>query len=194
MVAEAAFPRVDSLLSMPEVRALLPRGIELHWSATPESVGRRAHTRCSTCWKTSRSSRAPTWWTRRPQLDPLTNGPHRDLRARPRRRPEVRRRDRPPRGRLHGDRARRAGAGPAAGHPEPHRAHAARSRWAARRLQEAQDLALTLKAGALPDSAQDRRGAPGRREPRRRLDPGRHPGRRRRHAARDPDHGGLLPR
>ena len=45
----------------------------------------------------------------------------RHLPARPRRRPEVRRRDRPPRRRLHGDRARRAGAGPPAGHPEPDR-------------------------------------------------------------------------
>jgi preprotein translocase subunit SecD len=38
-VPETAFPRVDSLLSIPAVARQLPRGIVLRWSAAPTSVG-----------------------------------------------------------------------------------------------------------------------------------------------------------
>ncbi len=38
-VPEAAFPRVDSLLRLPEVARLIPRGTEILWSAAPISVG-----------------------------------------------------------------------------------------------------------------------------------------------------------
>ena len=38
-VPEAAFPRVDSLLRIPEVARSLPRGVEILWTATPISVG-----------------------------------------------------------------------------------------------------------------------------------------------------------
>lgn len=38
-VPEAAFPRVDSLLRVPEVARLLPRGVEILWSAAPISIG-----------------------------------------------------------------------------------------------------------------------------------------------------------
>ena len=38
-VPEAAFPRVDSLLRIPEVARTLPRGVEILWTATPISVG-----------------------------------------------------------------------------------------------------------------------------------------------------------
>jgi len=38
-VPEAAFPRVDSLLRIPEVARSLPRGTEILWTATPISVG-----------------------------------------------------------------------------------------------------------------------------------------------------------
>ena len=38
-VPEAAFPRVDSLLRIPEVTRALPRGVEILWTAAPISVG-----------------------------------------------------------------------------------------------------------------------------------------------------------
>lgn len=38
-VPEAAFPRVDSLLRIPEVSRALPRGVEILWTAAPISVG-----------------------------------------------------------------------------------------------------------------------------------------------------------
>jgi len=38
-VPEAAYPRVDSILRIPEVQRLLPRGVEILWSASPLSVG-----------------------------------------------------------------------------------------------------------------------------------------------------------
>jgi len=38
-VPEAAFPRVDSLLRLPEVARLLPRGLEILWAAAPVSLG-----------------------------------------------------------------------------------------------------------------------------------------------------------
>jgi len=38
-VPEAAYPRVDSILRIPEVERLLPRGVEILWSASPLSVG-----------------------------------------------------------------------------------------------------------------------------------------------------------
>src|SRR5688572_28961391 len=39
IVPETAFPRADSLLSIPSVARQLPRGIVLRWSAAPTSVG-----------------------------------------------------------------------------------------------------------------------------------------------------------
>jgi hypothetical protein len=38
-VPEAAYPRVDSLLRIPEVTRALPRGVEILWTAAPISVG-----------------------------------------------------------------------------------------------------------------------------------------------------------
>ncbi|HMU60903.1 MAG TPA: protein translocase subunit SecD [Gemmatimonadales bacterium] len=38
-VPEAAYPRVDSLFRIPEVARALPRGVEILWSAAPVSVG-----------------------------------------------------------------------------------------------------------------------------------------------------------
>ncbi len=39
MVSETAYPRVDSLLRLPEVERLFPRGLEYRWGAEPTSVG-----------------------------------------------------------------------------------------------------------------------------------------------------------
>ncbi|MEZ4412754.1 MAG: protein translocase subunit SecD [Gemmatimonadales bacterium] len=38
-VPEAAYPRVDSLLRIPAVKRALPRGVEILWTAAPVSVG-----------------------------------------------------------------------------------------------------------------------------------------------------------
>jgi preprotein translocase subunit SecD len=38
-VPEAAYPRVDSMLRIPEVARTLPRGVEILWTAAPVSVG-----------------------------------------------------------------------------------------------------------------------------------------------------------
>jgi len=38
-VPEAAYPRVDSIFRIPEISRLLPRGVEILWTATPVSVG-----------------------------------------------------------------------------------------------------------------------------------------------------------
>lgn len=38
-VREAAFPRADSLLHLPEIRSILPRNVDLLWMAQPVSVG-----------------------------------------------------------------------------------------------------------------------------------------------------------
>lgn len=39
LVPETAYPRVDSLLRVPDVRRLLPRDLELRWNFQPTSVG-----------------------------------------------------------------------------------------------------------------------------------------------------------
>jgi len=43
LVEEGAVVRVDSLLNLPDVRALFPRRYEYRWSATPISVGAKAY-------------------------------------------------------------------------------------------------------------------------------------------------------
>ena len=43
LVPDEQWPIVDSLLQRPEVRALIPRGIDLKWGAQPESRGARSY-------------------------------------------------------------------------------------------------------------------------------------------------------
>jgi preprotein translocase subunit SecD len=43
LVEEVAVPRVDSLLSLPDVKALFPRNLEYRWGAAPQSVGARSY-------------------------------------------------------------------------------------------------------------------------------------------------------
>jgi len=43
LVPEEEFPRVDSLINLPEVQRLLPRGLELLWSASPLAQGARSY-------------------------------------------------------------------------------------------------------------------------------------------------------
>ncbi|HEY4322291.1 MAG TPA: protein translocase subunit SecD [Gemmatimonadales bacterium] len=42
-VPEVAFPRVDSLLNRPEIRRLWPRGVDLKWAGTKTSVGTQSY-------------------------------------------------------------------------------------------------------------------------------------------------------
>jgi protein-export membrane protein SecD len=42
LVPEESFPRVDSLLGLPEVQREVPRGLELVWAAAPRSQGARS--------------------------------------------------------------------------------------------------------------------------------------------------------
>jgi preprotein translocase subunit SecD len=73
-VPEAAFPRVDSLFRVPEVARALPRGVEILWTAAPVSVGvqpyRFFYVVADKPIVTGRNLVNAT-----AQFDPLTNGP-----------------------------------------------------------------------------------------------------------------------
>jgi preprotein translocase subunit SecD len=43
LVPEEAFPRVDSLIRLPDVQREIPRGLELFWGAVPRSQGARSY-------------------------------------------------------------------------------------------------------------------------------------------------------
>lgn len=148
MVPETAFPRVDSLLSIPAVARQLPRGIVLRWSSAPTSVGvqpvRYLYALDDRSIVTGANLIDAT-----AQLDPLTNGPVVTFEL-----------DRAG-GRKFGDETgRHVGDymailldGRVQGRPPVIQSRIGRNgqiTLAGRTLQEAQDLALTLKAGALP--------------------------------------------
>jgi preprotein translocase subunit SecD len=148
VVNETLFPRVDSMLHVPEVRALWPRGVELLWAGQPTSVGvnqyRYLYAVDERPLITGESLQDAT-----AQLDPLNNAPivvfELDTRG----------------GRVFG-----AGTGRhvndfmaivlddrVQGRPPVIQSRIDRRGQITlgnRSLQEAQDLALTLKAGALP--------------------------------------------
>jgi preprotein translocase subunit SecD len=148
VVSETVFPRVDSMLHLPEVRALWPRGVELLWAGQPTSVGvnqyRYLYAVDERPLITGESLEDAT-----AQLDPLNNAPIVVF--------ELDRRG----GRVFG-----AGTGRHVGDfmaivlddRVQGRPPVIQSRidtrgqitLGNRSLQEAQDLALTLKAGALP--------------------------------------------
>ncbi|HJS48480.1 MAG TPA: protein translocase subunit SecD, partial [Gemmatimonadales bacterium] len=147
-VPEPAFPRVDSMLRLPEVRRHLPRGVEVFWNARPTSVGATPY-RFLYLLEDQPLITGQSLVDAQAQLDPLTNGAVVvfDLdRAGARRFGagtqqhigdymaillDGRVQDRPPviQGRI--DRRGQITLG-------------------GRSIQEAQDLALTLRAGALP--------------------------------------------
>ncbi len=135
MVPETAFPRVDSLINLPEVARQLPRGIVLRWNAQPDQ--RRGPVRIASSTRSTRSRSSPAATSRTPaaQIDPLTNGPIVTFQL-----------DRAggrkfgdetgtPRRRLHGDPPRRPGAGPAARSSRAGSAGTGRSPWATRRCR-----------------------------------------------------------
>ncbi len=147
-VPEPAFARVDSLLSIPAVARQLPRGIVLRWSSAPTSVGVQPvmflyalDDRSIVTGRNLVDAQA--------QLDPLTNGPIVTFeldRAGGRKFGEET-------GRHVGDYMAILLDGRVQGRPPVIQSRIGRNgqiTLAGRTLQEAQDLALTLKAGALP--------------------------------------------
>jgi preprotein translocase subunit SecD len=148
MVPETAFPRVDSLLNIPNVARQLPRGVTLRWSATPTSVGVESY-RFLYALEDRPIITGSNLEDAQAQIDPLTNGPVVTLQL-----------DRAG-GRKFGDETgRHVGDfmaiildGRVQGRPPVIQSRISRNgqiTLSGRTLQEAQDLALTLKAGALP--------------------------------------------
>jgi len=148
MVLETAFPRVDSLLRIPEVQRLLPRGYEIKFANSPTSVGvdsyRFLYVVADRPIITGSSLTDAT-----AQLDPLTNGAI-----------VVFELDRAGGRRFGTETQRHVGDFMAIllddrvqGRPPVIQSRIDRRGQITlgnRSLQEAQDLALTLKAGALP--------------------------------------------
>ena len=148
MVPDAAFPRADSLLNIPNVARQLPRGVTLRWSATPTSVGVESY-RFLYALEDRPIITGSSLEDAQAQIDPLTNGPIVTFQL-----------DRAG-GRKFGDETgRHVGDymaiildGRVQGRPPVIQSRISRNgqiTLSGRTLQEAQDLALTLKAGALP--------------------------------------------
>jgi preprotein translocase subunit SecD len=148
MVPETAYPRVDSLLNIPNVARLLPRGVTLRWSATATSVGVESY-RFLYALEDKPIITGSNLEDAQAQIDPLTNGPIVTFQL-----------DRAG-GRKFGDQTgRHVGDymailldGRVQGRPPVIQSRISRNgqiTLSGRTLQEAQDLALTLKAGALP--------------------------------------------
>jgi preprotein translocase subunit SecD len=148
LVEDAAFPRVDSLINLPDVRRLLPRGVDLKWAAARESVG-GAFVRLLYAVESDAMVTGANLVDARAELDPLTNAPQVSFEL-----------DRAG-GRKFGDgTGRHVGDfmailldGRVQGRPPVIQSRIERSgriTLGGKTLQEAQDLALTLRAGALP--------------------------------------------
>jgi preprotein translocase subunit SecD len=148
MVPETAFPRVDSLLSIPEVARQLPRGVVLRWAAAPTSVGTQSY-RFLYALEDRPIITGSNLEDAQAQIDPLTNGPIVTFqldRAGGRKFGEET-------GRHVGDYMAILLDGRVQGRPPVIQSRISRNgqiTLSGRTLQEAQDLALTLKAGALP--------------------------------------------
>jgi preprotein translocase subunit SecD len=147
-VPETAFPRVDSLLSLPAVARQLPRGVALRWAAAPVSLGVQS-VRYLYALDDRPIITGSNLEDAAAQLDPLTNGPIVTFQL-----------DRAG-GRKFGDETgKHVGDymailldGRAQGRPPVIQSRIGRNGQITlgnKSLQEAQDLALTLKAGALP--------------------------------------------
>jgi preprotein translocase subunit SecD len=147
-VPETAFPRVDSLLNIPAVARQLPRGIALRWSSAPTSVGVQS-VRYLYALDDRSIVTGANLVDAQAQLDPLTSGPIVTFeldRAGGRKFGEET-------GRHVNDYMAILLDGRVQGRPPVIQSRIGRNgqiTLAGRTLQEAQDLALTLKAGALP--------------------------------------------
>jgi preprotein translocase subunit SecD len=149
MVPEAAYPRVDSMLNaIPEIQRALPRGIVLRWAAQPVSVGVESY-RMLYALEDRSIVTGSSLVDASAQLDPLTNGPI-----------VVFELDRAGGRRFGAETGRHVGDYMAIvlddlvqGRPPVIQSRIDRRGQITlynRTLLEAQDLALTLKAGALP--------------------------------------------
>jgi preprotein translocase subunit SecD len=147
-VPETAFPRVDSMLNIPAVARQLPRGLTLRWSSISSSLGVQP-VRFLYVLNNENIVTGANLVDATAQLDPLTNGPIVTFEL-----------DRPG-GRKFGEQTgKHVGDymailldGRVQGRPPVIQSRIGRNgqiTLAGRTLQEAQDLALTLKAGALP--------------------------------------------
>ncbi|HEY3011523.1 MAG TPA: protein translocase subunit SecD [Gemmatimonadales bacterium] len=148
LVPETAFPRVDSLLNIPAVARQLPRGVVLRWSAGPASVGVQP-VRFLYALDDRSIVTGSNLVDAKAQLDPLTNGPIVTFeldRAGGRKFGEET-------GKHVGDYMAILLDGRVQGRPPVIQSRIGRNgqiTLGGKSLQEAQDLALTLKAGALP--------------------------------------------
>jgi preprotein translocase subunit SecD len=148
MVPETAFPRVDSLLNLPAVARQLPRGVVLRWSAAPTSVGVQP-VRFLYALEEKNIVTGGNLVDAQAQIDPLTNGPIVTFeldRAGGRKFGEET-------GKHVGDYMAILLDGRVQGRPPVIQSRIGRNgqiTLGGKSLQEAQDLALTLKAGALP--------------------------------------------
>jgi preprotein translocase subunit SecD len=148
MVPEPAFPRVDSLLNIPAVGRQLPRGMVLRWSAAPTSVGVQPM-RFLYALEDKSIVTGANLVDAQAQIDPLTNGAIVTFeldRAGGRKFGEET-------GRHVGDYMAILLDGRVQGRPPVIQSRIGRNgqiTLGGKSLQEAQDLALTLKAGALP--------------------------------------------
>jgi preprotein translocase subunit SecD len=147
-IPEPAYPRVDSLLSIPAVARQLPRGITLRWTAAPTSVGVQP-VRYLYALDDKSIVTGSNLVDAKAQLDPLTNGPIVTFeldRAGCRKFGEET-------GKHVGDYMAILLDGKVQGRPPVIQSRIGRNgqiTLGGKTLQEAQDLALTLKAGALP--------------------------------------------
>jgi preprotein translocase subunit SecD len=148
VVPETAFPRVDSLINIPAVARQLPRGLVLRWAAAPTSVGVQSY-RFLYALDDRPIVTGSNLEDAQAQLDPLTNGPIVTFqldRAGGRKFGEET-------GRHVGDYMAILLDGRVQGRPPVIQSRIGRNGQITlgnKSLQEAQDLALTLKAGALP--------------------------------------------
>ncbi len=148
VVSETAFPRVDSLVNIPAVARQLPRGIVLRWSSAPTSVGVQP-VRFLYALDDRSIVTGANLVDAQAQLDPLTNGPIVTFeldRAGGRKFGEET-------GKHVGDYIAILLDSRVQGRPPVIQSRIGRNgqiTLSGKTLQEAQDLALTLKAGALP--------------------------------------------
>ncbi|MDX2206266.1 MAG: protein translocase subunit SecD [Gemmatimonadales bacterium] len=148
LVAAGAYPRVDSLLRLPEVRRLWPRGMTIKWSRTVESIGADQYRLLYVVDETPIIT-GERLVSANAQLDPLTNRPivifNLDRAGARRFGTET--------GRHVGDYMAIVLDGYVQGRPPVINSRIDRTgqiELGGRSIQDAQDLALTLSAGALP--------------------------------------------
>jgi protein-export membrane protein SecD/preprotein translocase SecF subunit len=148
VVSEASFPRVDSLLHLPQVKAVWPRGVEFLWAGAPLSAGVNQY-RLLYLVDERPIITGESLIDATAAIDPLTNGPIVRFEL-----------DRAGGRRFGAETGRHVGDFMAIvldrrvqGRPPVIQGRIERSgqiTLGGRSLQEAQDLALTLRAGALP--------------------------------------------